>query len=301
MPEMYNVFQKFIRMKPGLDPRFSYNFLGVKTRKAFVESDSGNPSPASPLTATLSKDDLIPVNYPAYDEEYWEWIDLLESVVAAKKKFVMMELGAGYGRWLINGALAVRQYHGAEFPVYLVGVEAEPTHFEWMKQHFLDNGLDPSAHRLVQNALDNQHHEVEFYIKHPTLKGAADWYGQAIARKRIFSATRFGTIRMNTVTLRDLLGELEYVNLIDIDLQGKEYDVVKDSIDGLCEKARRLHIGTHGFLIEWKLRRLFKKHGWKCAADFRRGKKAATQYGEMLFEDGVQSWVNPVFIEASCE
>ncbi|MDD1661625.1 MAG: hypothetical protein LUQ49_04080, partial [Methanomicrobiales archaeon] len=179
MPEMHPIFQKFTRMKPDLDPRFSYNFLGVRTRKAFVEGDPDNCSLPSSSPPGISKEDLPPVIFPAYDEEYWEWIDLLESVVAAKKKFVMMELGAGYGRWLINGAMAVRQYHGTEFPVRLIGVEAETTHFEWMKQHFLDNGLDPSQHMLIPKAIDNHHHEVEFYVTHPTLKGAANWYGQS--------------------------------------------------------------------------------------------------------------------------
>ena len=36
---------------------------------------------------------------PPIDEEYFEWVDLLESVRDARGAYTMMELGAGYGRW----------------------------------------------------------------------------------------------------------------------------------------------------------------------------------------------------------
>ncbi len=65
----------------------------------------------------------------------------------------MVDLGAGFGRWLVKGATAVRQCHG-DLPIRLIGVEAEPTHFEWLKQHFNDNGLDPAQHELIEAAVD---------------------------------------------------------------------------------------------------------------------------------------------------
>ena len=46
--------------------------------------------------------------------------------------------GAGWGRWLSAGAFASEQT-GREYR--LVGVEAEPQHFEWMERHFRDNNL----------------------------------------------------------------------------------------------------------------------------------------------------------------
>src|SRR4051794_1481598 len=42
--------------------------------------------------------------FPAFSEEYFEWIDFLAAATTARKRFVMMELGAGYGRWLMRGA-----------------------------------------------------------------------------------------------------------------------------------------------------------------------------------------------------
>ena len=47
-----------------------------------------------------TKGTILP--YPDFCEEYFEWIDVLESVLAADQQFVMIELGAGYGRWLVQ-------------------------------------------------------------------------------------------------------------------------------------------------------------------------------------------------------
>ena len=48
---------------------------------------------------------------------------MLEAVAEARGTFVMMELGAGYGRWLARAAAAVEQI--AELSYKLIGVEAE--------------------------------------------------------------------------------------------------------------------------------------------------------------------------------
>ena len=44
--------------------------------------------------------------YPSFNEEYFEWVDVLEAVVARAGMFTMLELGAGWGRWLANAAAA---------------------------------------------------------------------------------------------------------------------------------------------------------------------------------------------------
>ena len=49
------------------------------------------------------------VSIPPVDEEYFEWIDLLESVQAAGGSYTMLELGAGYGRWGVRAGLAARR------------------------------------------------------------------------------------------------------------------------------------------------------------------------------------------------
>src|SRR5262249_57012900 len=81
----------------------------------------------------------------------------------------MVALGSGWGRWLVTGAQAAQQ---KGLPFHLVGVEAEPTHYRWMMQHFHDNRIDPLQHELLQAAASSQNGEAWFYF------GKADpWYG----------------------------------------------------------------------------------------------------------------------------
>jgi len=69
---------------------------------------------------------LVAAVLPAFDERYAERVDLLETTLAARNQFAMIELGAGYGRRLVSAATGLRYINGP--PYKLIGVEAEPTH-----------------------------------------------------------------------------------------------------------------------------------------------------------------------------
>jgi hypothetical protein len=123
------------------------------------------------------------------NEDYFEWITLVEAAVEARDHFTMIELGAGWGRWLLNGAFAVRQT--SDVPVTLVGVESEPRHFAWMRQHLADNGIEPEEQKLVSAAVAGEDGCVWFRVG-----DAAHWYGQSIADGELPSRTRAGAARL---------------------------------------------------------------------------------------------------------
>src|ERR1700740_3178360 len=111
------IFEKFdVLSSSEVAPEFHYGFLGEVRRTSFEDM----------LTTALG---LEPIVYaagqirrgdcPKLGEEYFEWIDVLETVVAATEFFTMIELGAGYGRWLVRAALAVKRYHG-NLPIKLI-------------------------------------------------------------------------------------------------------------------------------------------------------------------------------------
>jgi len=158
----HSIFKKFECWKGFVEEGFNVNFLGVKTRAEYAceaPPGSGNRFVATAL--------------PDFDEEYFEWVDLLEAVVGARDRYTMIELGAGYGRWLVNAAAAIRHIKGP--PYRLIGVEAEPTHFRWMKQHMQDNGVKGSDCDLIEAAVNDKDGNVGFFIGKPS-----DWYGQRI-------------------------------------------------------------------------------------------------------------------------
>jgi FkbM family methyltransferase len=274
------VFSQFKRYKTDSDePAVIFDFLGVATRRSFIEGMIKN---AGGEVRVPTKGTILP--YPAFNEEYFEWIDVLESVIAADRQFVMIELGAGYGRWLVIAAIAICKYHG-DLPMKLIGVEAEPTHLRWMKDHFRDNGLDPEQHRLIEAAIDEKEGEVCFWI------GDADaWYGQAIAHG-MQASERIQWVK--AITLNQVLDALDHVDLIDLDIQGAELVVLRSAIGELDKKVKRVHIGTHSHDIEYGLRELFRQHNWYKANDYCLGSREITPWGEIEFGDGVQTWINP--------
>ena len=278
---------------------FVVNFLGAKTRCDFF----GEASKAQ------AKGGFVKSRLPLFDEEYLEYTDLIETIMTARDRFVMIELGAGYGRWLVNAACALRTLN--PLPFYFVGVEAEPTHFAWMQMHLKDNGIDSTRCRLIQAAVNHTGEPIRFCIGDPTT-----WYGQTIdprcmpgsfsSRLRSWAKflirghwdfeTRDGARKMVTVkgiTLNQILESLDSVDLIDLDIQGAEYLVLSHSIFRLNKHVKRLHIGTHSRDIEENLRALFRAHRWECLHDYPRMTDNATPYGTIRFEDGIQTWINP--------
>lgn len=247
--------------------------------------------------------ELLFDQYPAVDEEYLEWLDLLESVDAAKERYVIAELGAGYGRWAVRAAKACEQ---RQVPYHLICVEAEPQHYAWLNEHLLDNNIMPKKHTLIQRAVtDATGNVVQFYVQ---FKGFTpdEWYGQSVntdratgddggyycglpVRKHLEGK---GSIMVRTISIADAIAGVDHVDLIDCDIQGLEFDAIRDSIAAINSKVRRMHIATHSVEIEAALRGLLIAHGWSLRADYSIGTTADTPWGRIAFKDGVQSWAN---------
>jgi len=88
------VLDPFEPLQVDLGDDWDVNFLGVRTRRMFW---IGGDEPRQDAG-----------NLPRPNEEYIEWIDVLEAVSNARDRFTMVELGAGWGRWLVNAAAALR-------------------------------------------------------------------------------------------------------------------------------------------------------------------------------------------------
>ncbi|MGD0300128.1 MAG: FkbM family methyltransferase [Bryobacteraceae bacterium] len=301
MPAHHPIFSHFKPLRIELPSGFGFDLLGTRTRSQFVAG----------LTTYEAGPKMT--GEPLIDEEYFEWIDLLESVVAAKGSYTMIDLGAGYGRWVIRAAFAMNQYHSG-MPYRLIAVEAEPVVYQWMHLHFNDNGIDPSKHSLIHGAVCDVPEDVLFYIGGPRGgpydRSPDDWYGQFLTKsydvtgeyvddgeysgfKVRLHKSGWRSISIPGVTLESLLKDLELVDLIDMDIEGQELPLVRSGIEELNTKVKRLHIGTHGKEIEAELRQVLSSQGWNCLADYSVFSSSETPWGVISFENGVQSWVNP--------
>ncbi len=282
MVNHHPIFSKFEVLTSDTVPVNShFDFLGEIRRK---EYDEGIMIAMGVTPPQYSPGQIRQGDVPLPSEEYFEWIDVLETAVAAQGSFTMIELGAGYGRWLVRGALAAKSYHG-DIPLKLIAVEAEPTHFQWLKQHLQDNGIDPDHQILIEAAVDEHDGEVVFQVGDPS-----SHYGQAIIRE---NSNDIEVKRVKAIGLNSLLKDLDLVDLIDLDIQKAEYVVLRSAIDALDVKVKRVHIGTHSHEIEQDLRALFRAHGWYKLNDYACFTTQQTEWGEIEFGDGVQTWINP--------
>jgi FkbM family methyltransferase len=266
----HEVFSRFKCYSGEMDPNFHYDFLGVRTRKSFapwVWKDENQ--------ARITK-------LPELSEDYFEWIDLLESVTSASGQFVMIELGAGWGSWIVKAAAALREIN-PQLPFKVGGVEADPVNFKLMQMHVEDNGIDFDQYRLIQSSVSDFDGKVwfaggdwdyvstgAFMIKKLDLRTLAVLgigllpnkviQGlHKITGKRLF---KIKPQRVNSISLRTLMSSYPQVDLIDMDIQGAELHVVKAAADVLDQKVKRVHIETHSTEVEIGLRKVFEELEW---------------------------------------
>jgi FkbM family methyltransferase len=273
----HSVFSLFRPWEGYVPPEFDVTCYGSLIRRQFL----GIP----PREAGYSQGPA----WPSVSDEYFEWIDVLEAIAAARGRFTMLELGAGFGRWAVAAATVIRRHRN--MPFILVAAEAEGSHYEMLQRHFLDNGLHPEDHWLIRAAITAEAGEVYFTEGHAT-----EWYGQSVLDKpdREFGDWKEArVVRVPGMPLRTILERLDYVDLIHMDIQGQEALVCAAAAQEMTKKVKRVHIGTHSRDIEHELQRIFDGMAWKSYQNYRCNSTTLTPYGIVTFQDGIQTWINP--------
>jgi len=221
-------------------------------------------------------------------EEIYEWIAVAEAVRASRDKFTMIELGAGYGRWVVAAAHLARRLKPG-LPMKLVGVEAEPVHFGWMREHFIHNDLDPVEHELIEAAVDAKGGTVYFCES----EDPSTDYGQHVYSEG-GDPNRLSPRPVDAVGINDLIARHHHIDLIDMDIQGYERVIVPAGIGEMNRRCRRIYIGIHEPAeIGIELTEIFIRNGWTNLASFPFKSDVETCYGTISFTDGCQYWFNP--------
>lgn len=294
------VFDRFTHFKGRVPTNFIVDFIGCRIRESIFPDELSQRRTSEEIDA----------EWPPFDEEYYEWVDLLESVVAANGRFTMLELGAGFGRWAIRGALAARQ-RGVD-NTQLGLVEAEPLHLDFLTQFLADNGIPREIVDVYPGTISEDAGTVLFQVKKhvdSTADHPKEWYGQAKApegwrptkmlpgayygRDLFVYPSGEGAINVTQFAAAKLFRGYDSIDLIDLDVQGEEFIVLYAGIEELNKRAKRLHIGTHGAEIEANLREMLRANRWVCLRDYACGATAVTPVGDIYFQDGIQTWINP--------
>ncbi len=308
-----DIIQAFVACGPGRQPYAQpgrvTDFLGISTRTAYIDS-------IAHLAGTVETPP-IPANFHA---SQLEWAGTLRSALQTERTFVAIELGAGWCPWLLAGAVAAERC-GAE-ELKLCGVEACSGHVEYARQHFLDNPLE-SAHVELLHGIAGVR---DGYEKFPDVDNPAGNWGAAAfiagsvghqetqARysgvRRLARLVRAGSLRawqclpgqspgkrLRSYALSPLIEQHDWVDLLHVDIQGHEFDVLNAAIEQLCQRVKRIVIGTHSESLATQLRKLLESRDWlleaeeACQVSRSRGK-------ESLLIDGCQVWRNSRWLPA---
>lgn len=273
------VFQLFSPVTSTTTGSHVYDFLGTATRVAYKSAWASHAAPPGRSQTP---------GMPPKNEHYLDWVALLRAVTSATDVFRMAELGAGWGPWLVRAAFAAKQRPQIA-RVELLGVEADPTHFSWMRQHFVDNGLDPDGHVLLNAAASGRAGVVSF----PVIDNPDQDYGASIG-----SAARAArTITVPAYTIPELLDRLSGpVDFMHVDIQGAEYDALPSAMDVMTAHVRSLMVGTHTSDEHHDgLVATLRAAGWREVMNLARNRTHATPWGEIKIGDGFLLFDNPNF------
>jgi FkbM family methyltransferase len=277
------VFASFKLWSGWVPSGFFADWTGILTR---ADVWAFTPDYLAVFNRDRHEDQAVPINA----ERVLDWAPLAQAVNESLGTFRMAALGAGWGRWLAAGAALAAQT-GRDYR--LLGVEAEPQHFEWMLRHFKENKI-PESHYIALNAAATGTPGDCWFV----VGNSQAWYGQAIRSEGQNSAEAGELRRTRGVTIDEILGLLSPLDYLHMDIQGAELDVLSYRPDLLDRDVRLVNIGTHSIEIEAGLRKLFRELGWDCLYDIQLGSKHPVRLGDKVepaveFGDGIQVWRNP--------
>lgn len=223
--------------------------------------------------------------------ELTEWEAMLDAIDDASGRLTMIEVGAGIGRWVVHSVAALRRYR-PELKYRFLAVEAEPTHYRWLKQHTRRNGIRrwsrAGSCKTIEAAVSAESGHDNFFFGNPR-----EWYGQALVRPENHTA-RSPVTQVRTVTLSSLLEPLSRVDLMDIDIQGAELEVLTEAASTLGG-VRRIFVETHSEAIDEQLPLVFERAAgdWQQEVSIPLGAHISTPLGDADFTGGgAQVWRN---------
>ena len=276
-PEELSLIREHFCLSSKPTEGFITDCLGVKTRGSSLWDQ------VQFLVGTV-----IPPPIPNdFHAEAVEWIGLLKSVRSAKGKYVAMELGAGWGPWVVAGAVAAR--NAGIRNISLLAVEGDPGHFAFLRQHFIDNGLNPDQHVLLQAAVGARPGRARWPRVEPR-----NSYGTRPLTG--VDAQLANTFELKVLSMSDLLRQQNRWDLVHVDVQGSEVEICEAAIALLNERAHWLVVGTHSRLIEGQLISLLMNAGWVLENEkpvIFEVQRSAPSAEALTRVDGTQIWRNP--------
>jgi len=236
------------------------------------------------------------LRWPVISEEYFEYADVLDAVsayvedVAGKsggvRKFVFVEIGAGYGHWTFTAHRALLQKVAqAEYKYVMVDVLGD-----------LRGEIMNLARLNGVTSAPGPESPMHFHCGYVGAQGKSFEKNQQSDYFRLWGLQGHKNSTPSApISIQELLEIYEVpcaIDMVDIDIQTSEYVLFSSPavIELLTSRVRRVHIGTHG-QNDTLIRDVFSTHGWTKTWDFP-AQGIETKFGPVEFGDGVLSFVN---------
>jgi hypothetical protein len=92
-----------------------------------------------------------------FHEDYFEYVDLLYSICKSDKHFQMAEVGAGYGRWILNAAAAIKRcIHKKIASSFFLGFEADPDRINFFHKMMEINKIEKKSYKLIEKIVSEK-------------------------------------------------------------------------------------------------------------------------------------------------
>jgi hypothetical protein len=322
-----DVFKGIQPWKGYVPPQFIVDFLGMLIDIEFhpmLFTDPGfNPGAVGGGYEETVIPHLADAKTPADAEAWFEAADWVTAAREARNSYVMITLGANYGAQAVGAYRALQAIN--PLPYKLVAVDPVPENVKWIRRHMSNNGIDPDQQWILPLAISDNVEPMYFPVGGPGI-GSNNAYSTNEKAARLQYAEDFITRGMgpealrnllvnnttgltkdlvpgqnfkaeiklvSSITLNELLGSFEMVDLLESDIQQSEILAFPPFIDLLRRKVRRIHIGTHGGEVHTALHELFAENGWKIVFSFPPNSAFRTALGAFETNDGVLTVRNP--------
>lgn len=279
------IFESFPRKEILSDGLSVYDFIGSAIDASFKRGWEKNILPAGVK---------FKPGYPALSEWTVDWIACLFAAKFAGDKFNVIELGAGYGQWMVISIMAYKSIH-PDCQAHGMALEADKTHFQWLEQHVnknLGNYTDVSSD-LVHAAAG-----YDGVVNFPILSHPSQEYGASYQ-------TNLPTENMQEVNCLSM-GSIdrrfaeEHIDILHVDIQGAEKDLIlSNGFPALIRKTNFALFGTHkSDALHDSVKNALESNGMKVLINWPRNSVVTTSFGDIKTNDGAIFAVkNSLFIQ----
>ena len=261
-------------------PNRIVNYLGVVIDPAFL-----------PQLLAGREGELEGVPIPAnWHADLAEFAAALRAVDLAKDRFRMVELGCGWGCWLMNTGVAARS---RGLTVDLIGAEADEGHVKFAVQACRENGFSDEEARVLRRIVGPKKGTALF----PKQNKAGEQWGLEAIFNATVEQTRLADQghdydQIPIITFDDLCHDEQVIDLVHMDIQGAEADFIDECISSMNERVAYIVIGTHSRQIEGRIHVAMIENGWILEIE-RAALLNLKPDRPQTTIDGIQGWRNP--------